>query len=260
MLKNDLDYFDLIKSDFNKSSATYGKEAKLQKTVANSLCNQLLKDCQLSDKKILDIGCGSGFFADFLLRHNHTADNVYQLDIALDMCRQSSLYNNLVVNANMEYLPFSNNSFDVIYSNFTMQWLLNVDQFFHNLHKIIKPNGIIFMSAVGSNTFVEMKSVANELNIMLPIMQFLDKDELLQILMLHGYSDIEVRAKRIVRVYNNLFGLLVFIKNIGGGKKGGRSLSISDLKALANSYQNKFAINNRIYASWEVLLIKAVTV
>ena len=96
----------------------------------------------LKDKWVLDIGCGSGRFAEIALK---AGANVVALDYSssVDACYQnlSHFENFYVIQADIYELPFKEDSFDFVYSLGVLQHTPNVEKAFKSIPIVLKING-----------------------------------------------------------------------------------------------------------------------
>ena len=97
------------------------------------------------DSKILDVGCGTGWFSKKLLKYG----NVWALDmeeIALDICRERGINN--LVNADAAAVPFPDKTFDlivcaeVLYHQFVDSDATVLKEFY----RLLKPGGIVLVT------------------------------------------------------------------------------------------------------------------
>lgn len=122
----------------------------------NVLYGPIIKDiknfCQKRGMLILDLGCGPGTLAIHLARDNHD-NRIIGVDLSKGMISFAKSQKNkaMPVNnasflvANAEYLPFSNNGFDLIYSNLSLHHWEAPISVFNQLHEIAKRNGLIII-------------------------------------------------------------------------------------------------------------------
>ncbi len=93
-----------------------------------------------ADKKIiLDAGCGSGVYVDFLRSRGAC---VFGVDFSYDAAKISRQMNASALN-----LPFKNDSFDVILSIHVIEHLspVEADRFFLESRRVLKNNGVLFI-------------------------------------------------------------------------------------------------------------------
>ncbi len=97
---------------------------------------------ELRDKWVLDVGCGSGRFAEIALK---AGAQVVALDYssAVDACRENlNHFPNLhIVQGDIFHLPFAPESFSFVYSLGVLQHTPNPKKAFFSMIPIIKPGG-----------------------------------------------------------------------------------------------------------------------
>ena len=119
----------------------------------NSVINKLIKHYNLPlDSKILDIGCGKGFFLyDFLKLRPKS--NINGIDISNYALKNSKpeIRGNLKI-GNATELPWEDNYFDLVISINTL----------HNLHTYDLEKALFEMERVGINKYLCVESYRNE--------------------------------------------------------------------------------------------------
>ena len=98
----------------------------------------------MKNKLVLDIGCGSGRFSEIALSSGAIVVGI-DYSNAVDACWNNlkSNPNFFVIQADIYNLPFSENSFDYIYSLGVLQHTPDVKKAFDALPKLLKNNGEI---------------------------------------------------------------------------------------------------------------------
>lgn len=93
----------------------------------------------LTDKHVLDVGCGKGRFARVLLERNPGAI-VYGLDISEEMlvCAPASVR---TVSASMTELPFAASTFDFAYATESLEHAVEIDRAVAEMCRVVKPGG-----------------------------------------------------------------------------------------------------------------------
>jgi ubiquinone/menaquinone biosynthesis C-methylase UbiE len=97
----------------------------------------------LQPKSILDAGCGSGIVLAQLSRRLSDATFV-GVDISSQMLQQARAKNLSRVRfqqARLEQLPFSDNSFDLVYALGVMDYVDNPRSFFESVRRVLQPDG-----------------------------------------------------------------------------------------------------------------------
>lgn len=214
-----MSYKNKISQDFSLAAQEYDLHAMLQRKVFEALYAKSLPYLQGA---ILDIGAGTGWLAK-------KRDKVISLDISYGMCQQSLQYG-ASINADMDFLPFADNSIDNIFSSLALQWSQNLKLTIDEFIRVLKPGGYMAISTIGENSLID-------LGIETLLHQFPKFEEL-------NHSNILVEKTIITEEYDNLIGLLKNIRKIGAGFKGERKSSIEIIKKI-----NKI---DGINANWEI--------
>ena len=113
-----------IADSFSKAAISYDDAAFLQKEVASRLLERL-EIMNVAPTNILDAGCGTGHCSRILNKRFGKA-KTFGVDIAQGMIdyakTQNSFFNKVDYQvADLEQLPFADNSFELVFSNLTMQ-------------------------------------------------------------------------------------------------------------------------------------------
>lgn len=126
-----------IKENFDKAALGYDKYATIQKKSALKLVSLFCKSSFIAND-ILDVGCGSGFVTEALMKK--FPKSLYTLnDIAPKMVKQAKIKfpNYTYSNEDAETCTFSK-EYDLIISNLAFQWFDNLKQGILNLWKQTK--------------------------------------------------------------------------------------------------------------------------
>jgi len=107
----------------------------------------------LKELKILDIGCGGGLLCEPL---NRLGATITGIDPSTDNIEIAKLHSK-EMNLNIKYMPCSpenlnfKNEFDVILNMEIVEHVSNVNLFIKNCARLIKKNGIMFVSTINKN-------------------------------------------------------------------------------------------------------------
>jgi len=199
---------DLIQARFLKSLKHYNENAKVQKKMAEKVFN-LIKNKSFNN--ILEIGCGTGFLTR-LVSDNLDFKNYKAIDIVSD-CELYIKEINSSINFEVadieQFIKDSSETFDLIISNASLQWVSNFDNVIKELIKKLSSNGELIISTFGQENFREIYNIEgttlkyysiNELKVMFPkaeinpeihIMAFDNPKDVLKHLQLTGVNGIE---------------------------------------------------------------------
>ena len=144
---------------FNSGAYTYNAAADIQQITAASLANRL---SGIQAASILEIGCGTGLFSQFLLQYFPKA-HILLTDIApemLNVCQQRfSTESNIVTSCQDGEALDVAGSFDLIVSSMTLHWFTD---FFASMERIIaklNPGGRFIFAMLGDNSLLEWRNV-----------------------------------------------------------------------------------------------------
>ncbi len=146
---------------FERAAQTYDDAAALQREIGRRLIERL-DLIRLRPARILDLGAGTGEFSRALLRRYRKAD-VIALDLALNMLRHTRRRGGWFrrpgcVCGDAERLPFAADSFDFIFSNLMLQWCLDLEPVFTELHRVLSPGGLLMFTTFGPDTLKELRA------------------------------------------------------------------------------------------------------
>lgn len=156
---------DKIVNYWTKRSESFAKlrHEELHSYMSDLWLTEILKYLPTKPCKILDVGTGSGFFAQLLAKHHHEVDGI---DLTHSMIEQAKLslkqlsdYNSKINFQVMdaENLTYADNSFDVIISR-NLTWTLpNPQKAYSEWYRVLKPNGILlnFDADYGNEQFYQ---------------------------------------------------------------------------------------------------------
>lgn len=151
---------ELIHSRFSKTLATYNENAKIQKRMAEKLV-ELAK--RKAYENILEIGCGTGLLTELTVKKFE-----YKNYTAIDLVEECAEYINRIspditfINCDIEnFLPQTNEKYDLIISNAALQWVNDFEGVINSLKKRLNKNGELIFSTFGKENFREISFITN---------------------------------------------------------------------------------------------------
>lgn len=149
---------ELIHNRFAKNLKNYNENAKIQKRMAERLLTFIQNK---QPKKILEIGCGTGFLTQ-LISNSFEFEEYLTIDI-VEECRE---YINQI-NSTISFLPIdieefiktNTEKYDLIISNATLQWVNNFKNVINKLKHLLNQNGELVFSTFGKENFKEIYHV-----------------------------------------------------------------------------------------------------
>ncbi len=238
-----------LKLNFEHSAQNYEKDAPIQRLAASKLCKiaaPFIQEKLSMTPRVLDLGSGTGFIASNLDKNLE----IFESDLAFEMLQQNRLQNSTKIQADFENLPFKNNSFDILISSFSLQWLSDFDKNFAQFFALLKPKGILIFCLPTDGSLSELKS-ANVFNFN-PLPKIADlKTSLKKV----GFSKISFETEVIKQSFENGVEALKSLKKIGANysEKNGKIITKSILAQFNNFCLKNFGTRTRkIETSWAV--------
>ncbi len=249
-----------IRKSFTRASFAYEENATLQKRIGLNLLNSIrIKDIQ--PKRILDIGMGTGWFTDEVSRI-YQAD-IFGIDSASGMVRHAKARKILKVSqAEAMNLPFKQQSFDLIVSNLTYQWVPDLARAFSESYRVAKAGSIFHFNCFAKDTLRELKLSFNSSSKEQDLFnahEFPDTEKIHLALQESGFKEISLETKKYYEYFDDLFLLLKWLKLIGANCLRRPKFIKRDLfHKAADFYQGNFRENGKVFATFDVIEAKAI--
>ncbi len=275
-MQNDMNHSHIskaqVKRSFSSATESYDEHAVLQREIGNRLVNHL-EFTKIDPKRILDIGCGTGYVTRLLCQRYKKAD-VTALDLSEGMVRAtlSGHGRRLPWHGRRHHvvsdgcsLPFPDGSFDLVTSNLAMQWVPEPMQMMREMRRVLAPDGLILFSTFGRRTLSELRQALAQISheragLVLPFPDVTSLgDSLMQLAVELPVTDTDI----FTLTYPDTMALVRELKHIGASSSAiqarpnglyGRSL----LKQLEEAYTEKYQDEEgRVHATFEALYAQA---
>lgn len=238
---------------FSTAASQYVAHAHVQKQAAIDLIKLIKLDASTKHKHCVDLGAGP-------LVNTEELQGIYKQVIAMDL--SLSMLKNSAVNApricaDMDNLPFQQNSIDVVFSNFAMQWSANFEMLMYSLHSALKPGGQAYISTVVEGSLHEIKTAFATLDSHSHINNFLSRDNINQSVKRAGFIINNATEVIYTDEFTSPLKAISSIKAIGATSKNKASqrpglLTKSALQKVCAAYP---LINNQAHVSYHVVLL-----
>ena len=206
-----------VQAAFDHAARSYDEAAVLQHEVGKRVMDRL-EFIKIEPEIIIDIGSGTGRLSSAVTKR-YPDSRVYSLDLAPEMLnyarKQSITQPTAFVCADAEQLPFSDQSVDMIVSNVTIQWCMNLEQAFKEFHRIIKPGGLLMFTTFGPDTLKELRSSWNGVDEYNHVNAFFDMHDIGDALKRIGLSDPVMDVENFTLTYQEATTLMRDLKAVG---------------------------------------------
>ena len=243
-----------IARSFSRAANTYDGYAALQQKVGD----QLFKSMPSKASRVLDLGCGTGFFTH-KIRQKYEASHIVGLDLAqgmIDYCHHHQPNIAEWVCGDAENLPFEDSSFDVIFSSLAIQWCHDFSRVLVEAKRVLKPGGVFLFSTLGPKTLFELRDAWSKVDDYQHVNQFVAIKTLQQKVINGGFSETQWQVKYEIQTYQAVKELTTELKKLGAHNvTQGRNTQLTGrqrIQLLQSAYE-AHRHNGRLPATYEVV-------
>jgi len=212
-----------IAHSFSSAAKGYDDSAFLQKEVASRVFERL-GYMRIAPRNILDVGCGTGSCSR-QLASTFGASKVCAIDLAPGMIEQAKRAGGLKQKlsrskidyqvADADQLPFVDDSFELVFSSLTLQWLPDLKQTFKELHRVLKPGGLLIFSTLGPDTLSELRQSWRAVDKGVHVNDFVDMHNVGDQVFNASFENTVMDRDVITLTYETMIGLMRDLKAIG---------------------------------------------
>ena len=246
-----------VAASFSGAANSYDSASRLQRQVGEKLLSLLPNKSY--QNTVIDLGCGTGFFAKPLL-DKHVSATIIGVDISQGMLKVAKSQQGLIdlwLCADAEKIPLADNSVDMVFSNLAFQWCSQLPILAQEIARIVKPGGRLAFTSVASGTLAELKASWIEVDSYVHVNKFLDSDKWKIAFSQEGFDFQEYQAKSYKLAYSDLFHLMRELKDLGahnlnaGQKKS--MTSLKNMRALISAYDKFRDSQGNLPATWQIV-------
>ena len=249
-----------LRRDFEKAAQDYDSVAVLQ----NEICERLLARLELikiHPQSVLDIGAGTGKATE-RLRKRYRGARIVALDIALAMLHKTRQRcgwprRPALLCADAERLPLAEASFNLLFSNLTLQWCNDLEQTLQGFKHILAPGGLLLFTTLGPDTLKELRASWSEIDKHTHVNAFIDMHDIGDALLRTGFSDPVMDMEMMHLTYPDVMQLMRDLKLIGArNKTAGRALHLTGrgrIRRLVKAYDAFRTPDGLLPASYEII-------
>jgi malonyl-CoA O-methyltransferase len=221
-----------VAHSFSKAAERYDQFAQLQRDIGMQLLADVTKQ---PAQQILDLGCGTGHFSEKLCQL-YPDCQLTCLDLSNAMLAQvgkKKLAQVSCLQGDIDHLPFTENRFDLIFSNLVMQWSEDLASCLKQLKNSLNSGGILHFSTLVEGTLHELTQAWKRVDQHPHTNSFLNRDTLTKLLQQSGFKRVSIKSQTRVLYYDNVIAVMRALKGIGANHVHGQQpLTVKGRKLL----------------------------
>ncbi|SDW76279.1 malonyl-CoA O-methyltransferase [Marininema mesophilum] len=250
---------------FGCASLTYDQHASVQREMAIELIERIRGIPLGKGKRILEIGCGTGYLTEKLLGMFPDA-TITALDISWEMVERAKKCVGKQVTFSIrdaEQMDWEKEGpFDLIVSNAAVQWFSQPDETFSHLIRGLSKGGWFIASTFGAKTFNELHTLFREVEEErgLPFEQhglaLQGRGEWEKRMVGAGFTDTQTIAQTYLANYEHARGFVRAIRGMGAThSESNHSLIAAGrlLSEVLRRYDLRYPSDDGVYATYEGL-------
>jgi malonyl-CoA O-methyltransferase len=255
----------VMRRAFSRAATSYDASAVLQREVCTRMLERL-QFIKMQPARLLDVGSGTGW-GGRQLAEKYPQAQMISLDIAIGMLQnaqsRSAWWQKLFggrrlmsVCGDVEALPFTVGSMELIWSNLALQWCNDLPSTFVELHRVLKVEGLLMFSTFGPDTLKELRMAFSGVDDHNHLNRFADMHDVGDMLIQAGFSEPVMDMEYLTLTYDDVRGVLQDLKAIGANNAtAGRSPGLMGKNAYARLLENyeKLRRDGKLPATYEVV-------
>jgi len=248
-----------VAAAFDRAARDYDSIAEFQRLVAERLLERL-DYMRIAPGRILDLGAGTGRAAR-VLASRYPGAGIVESDLAFGMLRRQRglgrwFNRRRAVCADAESLPFTDGSFDLVFSSLMLQWCNDPAGVFAEVRRALHPGGLLIFSTLGPDTLRELRESWAAADGDVHVNAFIDMHDLGDALMHAGFCEPVMETERFTLTYGDGRALMRDLKSLGArNANAGRRRTLTGkarLEEMLRAYE-KHRRDCRLPATYEVV-------
>ena len=252
-----------IAQSFSRAAKTYDAVASLQRSVGETLLDNIIED--IHSDVVVDLGCGTGYFAPQLQKKFPQA-YIIGVDLAegmLAVAKTQNLLRFACVCGDAEYLPLADASVDVVFSSLALQWCSNLPLLFSELNRVLKPGGKLIFSTLGPQTLHELKTAWQQVDNYVHVNSFKSREQWQLALQINNFAIDRFEQQLPVMQFEKLTDLTRELKQLGAHNVNrGQLEGLTGRKKMLvfKAAYEQFRHNNYLPATYDVFYFNATKI
>lgn len=254
-MTNDMFVFDRnkVRQNRNRCASSLDQHGFLIDWSMNQITSRL-QDIKRIFPMALQIGCRS----NKIDTQEFGIETLYTLDIAEKLSPD--------IQADEEFLPFAENSFDIIFSPLNLHTTNDLPGALSQIKRALKPDGLFVAAMLGGETLYELRQIISDAEIKLTngltprIAPFADMQQMGALMQRAGFSLPVIDSEKITVTYDSPFKLMKDLRLMGEGNaliERSKKMSTKEFFAQINSsyLQQHAEDDGRITATFEIIFL-----
>lgn len=250
-----------IRRNFARRARSYDQHAQMQRLMAHRLVSEV-REAMGQARRILEIGCGTGYLTQLLRQANQEA-RLVALD--LDAVLVEAARQRLGAAAGVAWLVADGESplggaYDLIIANATFQWFTQPAETMGNYYQNLAPGGFLAFSTLGPGTFRELAGAlaraAGSLRLStpkIPAQDFNNRNTWSNLLSGAGFRKVQVTGEMVTITFPSVPAFLKTLQATGATNPRPAPFSPRLLTSMIAAYQAGYGKNGAIPVSYEMI-------
>ena len=233
-----------IRHNFLKNAPTYNSGAIVQKEISQELF-RLWKEHQQNTKSVLEIGCGTGFLTELIVKGFHP-ERLLMIDLYGSIEEKEG--KSMMIGDSEVLMPkLSDETFNSIASSSTVQWFHSPVKFLTECKRILTKNGVLAFSVFTSGTCKEINEITGN------GLLYLSGDQWERSALNQGFGVLGRKDSEYKITFTDNLEMLRHLKHTGVSSLNGQNKFSSTIKKILTSPREQCQLS---YISTSLVLEK----
>lgn len=230
---------------FGRAALSYDRHAAFQRDVGHQLLAMM--PLSLVGKRVLDLGCGTGYFSKCLLERGAT---VVCADISNEMLNQArercGTGNISYTLCDAEAMHFPDHSFDYVFSSLALQWCEDLAVPLAEIKRVLNPKGVGYFSTLLDGSLIELAQAWSKVDTHQHVNRFISCNRVKLALAQSEATYHHLSLQTITQRYSSALDLMRDLKGIGATYVHGRNKGLVTRSSLAQVEKEYRAISGNV--------------
>lgn len=207
-----------VRRQFDRAAASFDRADFVHRVTRDGLLERL-QPLRVKAEAILDLGAATGNTTE-QLRKRFNGARIVSLDMSHDMLREAVrkrrwFSRSSFVQADAERLPFSDASFDVVFSNLLLPWLSDPAAALAEVARVLRKDGVFVFATLGPDSLLQLSRAWSRVDTGAHVNRFLDMHDIGDALVRSGLRDPVLDVDRLAVQYGDATRLFDDLTNVG---------------------------------------------